>query len=120
MTAQRQSEKLLVEDKDTFVCIPFMRAKILFGEIAELSEYKRTADSSLAVKDTMIENGKLNEQELKQGIGRLQDVNGENEIQITTLKNEMKTTKKIWRRRFLVGSGTGVLLGTIFGVLIAK
>lgn len=120
LTAQPQDEKLFIEGRDTFVGIPFMRAKILFREIADLSEYKRSADSLLAVRQETIDNARIKEGELKQGIALLELANGEKAFQYQSLELEMQRKKKIWRRRFLYGSAGGIAAGLLSGILISK
>lgn len=120
LTLTAQSEKLFIEGQDTFVGIPFMRAKILFREIAELSDYKRDADSLLAVRQETIENAKQKEAELKQGIALLELANGEKAFQYQSLEKELQNQKKIWRRRFFWGTGSGLFAGVLAGILIAK
>lgn len=95
-----------------------MRARILFGAIAGLSQYKRTTDSLLALRDTTIENCNAKTDELKQGIAQLKVVNSENEFQNSSLKNELKTTKKICRRRFFGGTGGSFALGLVTGLVV--
>lgn len=115
-----QNERVLIEGSDTFIVIPFMRAKILFGELAKLSEYKHTSDKLLALRDSTIQNGKLKQSELEQGIAKLEEVIKERAIQIGSLEQAIKNKVKIWIRRFIYGSAGGLIVGTIAGILIAK
>lgn len=119
-TLTAQKERLLIEMGDSFVVVPYMRAKILFEQFAKLSEYKRTADMLLATKDSLIASGKQKEQELKQAIELCEQIADEKDIQIESWNQTVKNTRKKWIKITIYSSGSTALAGLLTGLIIKK
>lgn len=113
-------ERLLVERGDTFIVVPYMRAKILFEQVAKLSEFKRVATKSLAVKDSIIQSKEQTEAELKLAIQIKEQITNEKDFQIESWKQTVKNTRKKWIKITLYSSTGAAVIGLITGILIMK
>lgn len=119
-TLTRQKERLLIEDKDTFVVMSYMRAKVLFEQLAKLSERKRICDSLIIDKDSTIASGKLKQIELEEAIDIRKSVEQDKNEIISSLERTLSITRKKWIKNTLYASAGGAVIGLIVGIIIAK
>lgn len=97
-----------------------MRAKILFAEIADLSQGIRMRDSLILAKDREIERCNSSKVALKEAIKSQEKIIAEKDFQIENLGDINRNSKKAWRNRTLYFSAGSLVVGFITGLIIMR
>lgn len=119
-TLTAQSERLIIEGRDTFVAVPYARAKVLFASIAALSKRVENDSISIATKTERLNSCLKSKSELHEALDLRESITMNQLSQIENLKQMQKNTRKKWIRNALYAGCGGLTAGLITGIIIVK
>lgn len=112
--------KLTVLQGDTVVCLLPPQLKVLNGQLSLLIDFKNNCDTALVKANEIIKGLKQNQQDYEVIISDQSRIINNNSMQIINLNEISKQKQKLWRRRFLYGTGGGIAAGLLIGLIIPK
>lgn len=118
-SCQDTLRKLILSPNDTVVLLSPKQLKTLNSQIALLIERNNTCTETINKANEIIEQFHLNETGYQEIIDNQKEMISNKDSEISNVNEIMKNKKKASFRRFLYGTGGGLAVGLITGIVIA-